>query len=106
MLPGVDHAAEVLASMCEQMKMWSKSYGKPVKHRFWEKRMDGIACLRTPEQIRQFDTSNVAREAIKILGEFQESPENKIPSQKQYTNVRHYLLTVLCINNGSRLWCM
>ena len=101
-LPGVKNASRILDSMCEQMKMWIKSYSKLVKRRFWVKRLEDISNLRTPEQIKQFDSSDVARRAIKIIGEFQESNEQVLPSQSQYTTVRDYLLTILCINNGSR----
>lgn len=100
--PRITNVSEILGSMIEQMKMWSKTYNKQVKERFWEKRMEDISCLRTPEQIQQFDTSELAREAVKILGKFQESSESKMPCQKEYTVVRDYLLTILCINNGSR----
>ena len=88
--------------MDEQMKMWSKSYSKLVKRRFWVKRMQDISNLRTPEQVVTFGSSDVAREAIKILGEFQSSNEQGAPTNTQYTTVRDYLLTIICINNGSR----
>jgi hypothetical protein len=65
--------------MIEQMKIWSKTYNKQVKEYFWEKRMEDMSCLRTPEQIQQFDTSELARESIKVLGKFQELSESKMP---------------------------
>ena len=37
--PGVSNISEILGSMIEQMKMWSKTYNKQVKERFWEKRV-------------------------------------------------------------------
>ena len=88
--------------MVEQMKMWSKIYNKLVKERFWEKRMEDISCLRTPQQIQQFDISNLTREAIKVLGKFQGCSDNTMPCQKEYVVVRDYFLTMLCINNGTR----
>ena len=42
----------------------------------------------------------MTREAIKVIGKFEESSENVIPCQKEYILVRDYLLTMLCINNG------
>ena len=100
--PGVLNISEILGSMIEQMKMWSKTYNKQVKERFWEKRMEDISCLRTPKQIQQFDISNLTREAIKVLGKFQGCSDNTMPCQKEYVVVRDYLLTMLCINNGTR----
>ena len=100
--PRVSNVSEVLGSLIEQMKMWSKTYNKQVKERFWEKRMEDISCLRTPEQIQQFDISELMREAIKVIGKFEEFSENVMPCQKEYILVRDYLLTMLCINNGSR----
>jgi hypothetical protein len=101
-IPGIDRTSGIFETLSEQMKMWNKSCAKQVKTRFWDKRMEDISNLRTPEQVKQFDTSDVAREAVKILGEFEESPEHVMPSHTQYTTVRDYLLTILCINNGSR----
>jgi hypothetical protein len=39
---------------------------------------------------------------VKILGEFQMDPEIPILSKAEYTIVRDYLMTQICINNGSR----
>ena len=64
--------------------------------------MEDISCLRTPEQIQQFGISELTREAINVIGKFEESAENVMPCQKEYILVRDYLLTMLCINNGSR----
>ena len=70
--------------------------------RFWEKRIEDISTLRTPQQVKTFDTSDIAREAITLLGEYEGKEGGISPSQPEYTAVRDYLLTVLCINNGSR----
>ena len=67
--PGALNVSEILGSMIEQMKMWSKTYNKQVKERFWEKRMEDISCLRTPEQIQQFDVSDLPR-VSKFLANF------------------------------------
>ena len=40
-------------------------------------------------------------ETLRLLGECR-SQEGDPPSQAEYTSVRDYILTVLCINNGSR----
>ena len=98
----VDVSSDVLYSLEAQMTQWSKSFYKLVKNRYWEKRMIDMEQLRTPDQIREFSLSSVARTAIKLLDEYQVKPEGTMPSQTEYTAVRDYLVTTICINNGSR----
>ena len=59
-----------------------------MKDQFWEKRMDNLSSLRKPEQIKQFDLSTVAWEAVKVLGEFQDKSSVDEPSNAEYTLVR------------------
>jgi hypothetical protein len=40
--------------------------------RFWEKRVEDLANKKTPEDIRKFDSSEVARTAVKTISEFNE----------------------------------
>lgn len=94
-------SSEQLTSLSDQIKLWTKSFRKESNHRFWEKRMEDMSSMRTPEQIKEFETAEIARTAIRLLGEYQES-EIGSPSQPEYTLVRDYLLTLICINNGSR----
>ncbi|XP_028415023.1 uncharacterized protein LOC114538102 [Dendronephthya gigantea] len=100
--PQVDASEEMLSCLSSQVKLWNKSFQRLVKDRFWEKRLEDMEQLRTPEQVKEFDVSSVARSAIKILGDYQDMACNAVPSQAEYTSVRDYLLTLLCINNGSR----
>jgi hypothetical protein len=95
-------STETLTTLSEQVKLWAKSYRKKGIDRFWEKRMEDMSTMRTPEQVREFDTSKTARLAISLLGEYQDTEGEMPPSQPEYTTVRDYLLTTLCINNGSR----
>lgn len=64
--------------------------------------MDDLSKLKTPEYVQEFDRSKVVRDAVRLLGEFQDASLEKIPTQPKLTTVRDYLLTLLCINNGSR----
>ena len=89
-----------LISLSNQVKLWARSYRKLSQDRFWEKRVEDLANKKTPEDIRKFDSSEVARTAVKTIGEFNE--QDQLLTQVEYTNVRDYLLTVICINNGSR----
>lgn len=63
--------------------------------------MEDMMVVRTPEQINSFEMSETSRTAVRLLGEYQDK-EGEPPSQAEYTTVRDYLMTVLCINNGSR----
>ena len=63
--------------------------------------MEDMTSLRTPQQVKEFDTSEVARTAVSLIGEYEDKEED-LPTQSEYTSVRDYLLTVLCINNGAR----
>ena len=101
-LRNIDATPEMLGSLQDQMKLWIKSYRNLIKGRFWEKRMDDISKLKTPKQVKDFDLSDVARTAIKLLGDFQDPATEKTPNQTEYTMVRDYSLTIVCINNGSR----
>ncbi|CAB4024829.1 Neurofilament medium polypeptide [Paramuricea clavata] len=89
-----------LISLANQVKLWVRSYRKLSQDRFWEKRVEDLANKKTPEDIRKFDSFGVARTAVKTIGEFNE--QDQLLTQVEYTNVRDYLLTVICINNGSR----
>ncbi len=93
---------EQLESLSQQVKLWTSSFRKKSLDRFWEKRIDDMSSMRTPEQVRAFDTSEVAREAVRLLGEYQDKRNEEKPTHPEYTTVRDYLLTILCINNGSR----
>ena len=98
----INASEKTLSSLIAQMTQWSKSYHKLVKDRFWEKRMDDMAKLRKPEDIREYSSSEVARAAVSMLGLYQEKPQGTVPSQAEYTAVRDYLITSICITNGSR----
>lgn len=91
-----------LVSLSNQVKLWAKSSRKMGENRFWEKRMDDLANKKTPQDVSKFDLSEVARNAVKIIGNFNDTNEEQILTQAEYTNVRDYLMTILCINNGSR----
>ena len=58
--------------------------------------------LSSYSMVNKFMSSSVARAAVNMLGGYQAKPEGTMPSQSEYTSVRDYLVTSLCINNGSR----
>ena len=94
-------SASQLVNLSEQVKLWARSSRKLSKDRFWEKRIEDISKLKKPGDIKKFDTSKVARNAVKILGEVTDNPDTLITTS-EYTIVRDYLMTMICIDNGSR----
>ena len=64
-----------LVSLSNQVKLWASSYRKMCQHRFWEKRVEDLSNKKTLEQIKQFEASEVARTAIKLLGEYNEKEQ-------------------------------
>ena len=64
--------------------------------------MEDMAKLRKPDDIREYSSSKVARTAVSMLGLYQGKPQGMVPSQTEYTTVRDYLITSICITNGSR----
>ena len=92
-------SASQLVRLSNQVKLWAKSCRKKTKDWFWEKRIEDFAKLKNPEDIKKFDTSEVARNAINV--EFQDNPDALLTSS-EYTMVRDYLMTMICIDNGIR----
>ena len=68
-ITNVSYQPEMLTQLIEQMKLWSKSYRRLVKDRFWEKSLDDLSKLKTLAQVKCFDSSDIAHSAIKILGD-------------------------------------
>ena len=84
----------------EQVQEWMCSYKKPLAERRWEKSMEDLKKLITPDQIQAFDKSEQARKAVSVLGTHMAKSE--MPSQSDYCLVRDNLITRLCIENACR----
>ena len=63
------------------------------------RKVDQAFTKMTPEDLRKLQDSEVAKEAIKILGR---AAEQKIPTRNEFTLVRDYLLVTTLYENGSR----
>ena len=95
--------AETVGEIREQVTEWMCSYKAPLAERRWEKQVEDLQKLVTPEAIQTFDKSQHARNAIKALGQCMERAITvEAPSQTEYCAVRDYLLTSICINNACR----
>ena len=91
---------EEASKVRDQVQEWMCSYRKPLAERRWEKSMDDLKKLITPDQIQAFDKCEQARKAISVLGTYM--TKNEIPSQSDYCLVRDNLIARLCIENACR----
>ena len=65
--------------------------------RRWEKLVDNLEKLITPEEIQNFDKSEQARQAESALGRYMEKTAQAMPTQSDYCQVRGHLIARLCI---------
>ena len=82
--------------------MWSVSYKRESSTRKWQKLEEDTMNRLTPANIRSFEKSSTAREAMNILGQYSDTSQTTILSQQSYTLVRHFLFTQIFINNANR----
>ena len=78
--------------LSDQTKQWNKSYRNLTKDRFGTYDREDLANLKPADQVQEFDRSQPAQDAIRIIEETEEG-ENE---------VRDLLLIIICINNGSK----
>ena len=86
----------------EKVKMWSVSYKRESSTRKWKKLEEDTMNRLTPANIRKFEKSSTAREAIKILGQHSDTSQTTVVSQQSYTLVRDFLFTQIFIDNANR----
>lgn len=77
------------------------SYKRELSERRWQKLEDMINRL-TPANIRAFERSQTAKEAVKIIGEHSDTTRTTVMSQQSYTLVRDFLFTQIFIENANR----
>lgn len=86
----------------EKVKMWSASYKRKDSTRKWQKLEEDMLNRLTPSNIRKFEKSSAAREAIKMIGEHLDAPETTVVTQASFTLVRDFLFTQIFIDNANR----
>lgn len=93
--------AETVGEVREQVTEWTCSYKALFTERRWEKQVEELQKLVTPEAIQKFDKSQ--RNTTKPLSQYMEgSVTVEPPSQTEYCTLRDYILTSICINNTCR----
>ncbi|XP_057304499.1 uncharacterized protein LOC130641636 [Hydractinia symbiolongicarpus] len=87
-------------SMIVIMENWIVEYRKKAKSDKWMKDLEQLDQLITAEEVKTFDNSthvsNCRRNIKEVLA------TGKVPTFKQFTSVRDYILTYLCLDNASR----
>ena len=83
----------------EKMIRWSTSYKRTTLKRKWEKMEEDRGNLISPEQIEAFETSQAARDAVKLLGQLTEARDMEI-TLNHYTLIRGYLLVEVSVDNA------
>ena len=92
---------EVNASR-EKIKLWSASYKRESSERKWKKLEEDMLNRLTPGNIRSFEKSETAREAVKVIGKHSDTSRTTGMTQQSYTLVRDFLFTQIFIENANR----
>jgi len=90
-----------IQTMIECVTRWIKAYRKESSRRGLEKMDSDFSKLITPQQIAEFEKSNIAVEAIKLIGLGMEDRLSQI-MQSDYVSVRDFVITEMALNNASR----
>lgn len=80
----VNFNVEEVTSSREKVRLWSTSYKRDSCTRRWMKLEEDVFNHLTPANIREFEKSEVAREAVKLIGQFSD-PSNAHLSPKWHT---------------------
>ena len=98
---GVTVSKEKVISLRDKVSRWSSAFRQNCAKRHWEKMEEDFHALITSDQIRQFETSKAARDAVCLLGQLSGAHNIQI-TQAQYTLIRDFLLVEISIDNANR----
>ena len=82
------------------MLQWLKVYQKKCDNRRWENKLEDLPKLLTPGDYRKFDTSYIVRKAVKLFNNL--TVRSQKLKAREVTLMRDYLISYLCMDNGSR----
>jgi hypothetical protein len=105
----VNFNVEEVTSSREKVRLWSTSYKRDLCTRRWMKLEEDVFNRLTPANIREFEKSEAAREAVKLIGQFLDPSNAPLVTQMAYTLVRDFLFAQIFIDNANRpgvLSCM
>ena len=92
---------EQIVALKEKVSRWSSSFRHSSAKRQWEKMEEDLHSLISPEQINEFERSEVSREAICLLGQLSGAHCITL-TQAQYTLVRDFLIVEISVDNAIR----
>lgn len=82
-----------------RLHKWRKTYNKVIDEQRWDREEAQMELLVSPDQWATFECSELARNAVKLLGT---ASESEVFTMLEYTNVRDYLMTVIALQNAHR----
>ena len=95
---GVD--TEDYHAMMARVSNWSSSYKNRVKKRKFEKQVEDIGKLLAPEELQEFDSSEVVHESQLAI---RKALHTTVPPvAKTYILTRDYIISTLILSNASR----
>ncbi|XP_057304437.1 uncharacterized protein LOC130641583 [Hydractinia symbiolongicarpus] len=96
-----NYTADDIIRMKVRISNWSKSYNPAAKEHEALRCEEEMKVLLTPEQIKTYESSENARNAIKLFGEYGSATCPQL-SQTDYCCMREYLLMQICLQNTQR----
>lgn len=98
---GITVSKEKVISLRDKVSRWSSAFRQNCAKRHWEKMEEDFHALITSDQIRQFETSKAARDAVCLLGQLSGAHNIQV-TRAQYTLIRDFLLVEISIDNANR----
>jgi hypothetical protein len=88
-------------ALSDRVKRWINSLRKQSQTRYLQKMDDDLSKLISPEEISQFNSSESAIEAVKLLGTASLQRSSRL-SESEYVLIRDFLLCKITFNNANR----
>lgn len=98
---GESTTKEKVIALREKVARWSTSFHLSDAKQHWEKMEEDLHAVISPGQIKEFERSKAARDAICLLGKLSGAHNIDI-SQGQYTLLRDFLIVEFSIDNANR----
>ena len=98
---GITVSKEKIISLRNKVSRRSSAFRQGCAKRHWEKMEEDFHTWITSDQIRQFETSKAARDAVCLLG-CHAGAHNIQITQAQYTLIRDFLLVEISTDNANR----
>lgn len=96
-----NYTADDIVRIKVRASNWSRSYNPAAREHEAVRYEEELDVLLTPDQIKQYESSQDARDAIKLFGDYS-SPSCPTLSQADYCIMREYLLVQISLQNSHR----